>query len=72
MHNRTLKFAQYAMENRGCTPHSPAASQNQLERVKAICELATLASGNHCTIIIINNTDLFIFLYFFTCFHVSL
>ena len=33
-------------------------------RVKAICELAALASGIYCTIIIINNTDLFNFFQF--------
>ena len=36
----------------------PGASQNQLGRVKAICDLARLVSGVYCTIIIIHNTNL--------------
>ena len=36
--NEQLKF-------RGCASRSPAASQTQLGRVKAICDLARLASG---------------------------
>ena len=37
---------------------SPAASQNQLGRVKVICYLARLASEVYCITIIINNTNL--------------
>ena len=51
---------------RGCASHSPVASQNQLGRVKAICDLARLASGVYCTIIIISNTSLINF-YSFHC-----
>ena len=52
------------MLNRGCASSSPAVSQNQLGQVKAICDLARLASGVYCTIIIINNTNLINFLQF--------
>ena len=43
---------------RGCASRTPATSQNQLWQVKATCDLARLASGGYCTIIIINNTNL--------------
>ena len=54
--------------------HSPAASQNQPGRVKAICYLARLASEIYCIIIIINNTNLINFytnLINFYTFHLS-
>ena len=46
------------LQDRGCASRSPAASQKQLGRVKAICDLARLASEVYCIIIIINNTNL--------------
>ena len=53
---------------RGCASRSPAANQNQLGRVKAICDLASLASEVYCKIIIINNTNLINFYSFhFSC-----
>ena len=45
------------MAYRGCISRSPAASQNQLGRVKALCDLAHLASGVYCTMFIIINTN---------------
>ena len=47
-----------AIPCRGCASRLPAASQNQLGRVKAICDLARLASEVYCIIIIINITNL--------------
>ena len=50
---------------RGCTSHSPEASQTQLGRVKSICDLARLASGIIVVISVFNSflINVFSFVY---------
>ena len=50
---------------RGCASRSPEASETQLGRVKAICDLARLASGIIVVISVFNSllNNVFLFVY---------
>ena len=55
----------YLKTRRGCASRSPEASETQLGRVKAICDLARLASGIIVVIsvfnLLLNNVFLFVY-----------
>ena len=55
----------YADDTRGCASRSPEASQTQLGRVEAICDLARLASGIIVVISVFNSllNNVFSFVY---------
>ena len=61
MHIATHAYGSF----RGCASRSPEASQTQLGRVKAICDLARLASGIIVVISVFNSllNNVFSFVY---------